>query len=51
MKIQDYGQDVVLLNEEMLSERAKMSTGFITACNKLLKRAREIDDTNLLGYS
>ncbi|MBQ7657804.1 MAG: GGDEF domain-containing protein [Butyrivibrio sp.] len=51
MKIHDYGQDVVLLNEEMLSERAKMSTGFITACNKLLKRAREIDDTNLLGYS
>ena len=51
MKIHDYGQDVVLLNEEMLSERARMSTGFIGACNKLLKRAKEIDDTNLLGYS
>ncbi|WP_022764471.1 GGDEF domain-containing protein [Butyrivibrio sp. XPD2006] len=51
MKIHDYGQDVVLLNKEMLSERAKMSTGFIGACNKLLKRAKEIDDTNLLGYS
>ena len=51
MKIHDYGQDVVLLNEEMLSERAKMSGNLIGACNKLLKRAKEIDDTNLLGYS
>ncbi len=51
MNIQDYGNDVVLLNEEMLTERAKMSGSFITSCNKLLKRAKEIDDTNLLGYS
>ena len=51
MKIQDYGQDVVLLNEEMLSERAKMSGNLIGACNKLLKRAKEIDNINLLGYS
>ena len=40
MRIEDYGQDVVLLNEEMLSERAKMSGNLIGACNKLLKRAK-----------
>ncbi len=51
MRIQDYGQDVVALNDEMLGERAKMSGAFISACNKLLKRAKEIDDINLLGYS
>lgn len=51
MRIEDYGQDVVLLNKEMLSERARMSGSFIAACNRLLKRAKEVDDTNLLGYS
>ncbi len=51
MKIEDYGRDVVLLNNEMLAERAKMSEGLITASNRLLKRAREIGDDNLLGYS
>ena len=51
MRIEDYGEDVVLLNKEMLSARARMSGNFITACNKLLKRAKEIDDINILGYS
>ncbi len=51
MKIEDYGQDVVLLNKEMLSERARMSGNLISACNRLLKRANEIDDPNILGYS
>ena len=51
MKIEDFGQDLVLLNEEMLKERAKISDGFITCCNKMVKRAKEIGDVNLLGYS
>ncbi len=51
MKIEDYGEDVVLLNNELLAERAKMSGNLIAACNRLLKRAREIGDDNLLGYS
>ncbi len=51
MNIEDYGQDMVLLNEEMLRERAKMSDGFITCCNRMVKRAREIGDDNFLGYS
>ncbi len=51
MNIEDFGQDIVLLNEEMLRERAKMSDGFITCCNKMVKRAKEIGDVNFLGYS
>ena len=51
MNIEDYGQQAVLLNKEMLSERARMSSGFISACNRLLKRAKEVDDINFLGYS
>ena len=50
MNIEDYGQDMVLLNEEMLRERAKISDGFLTCCNKMVKRAKEIGDDNLLGY-
>ena len=51
MKIEQYGNDVVLLGEAMLAERAKMSDSLIASCNRLLKRAREIGDDNLLGYS
>ncbi len=51
MKIEEFGQDVVLLNKEMLAERARMSGNMISACNRLLKRAREIDKISLLGYS
>ncbi len=51
MKIEDYGLDVALLNEEMMKERAHMSEGFFGSSNKLLKRAKEIGDANLLGYS
>ena len=51
MRIEDYGIDVAELNNEMLSERARMSDGFFTSSTRLLKKAREIGDTNLLGYS
>ncbi|MBQ8032009.1 MAG: hypothetical protein IJ260_10865 [Butyrivibrio sp.] len=51
MKIEDFGQDIVLLNEEMLRERAKMSDGFITWCNMMVLRGWEIGDVNFLGYS
>lgn len=51
MNIEDYGQEAVQLNREMLAERARMSGNFITACNRLLKRAKEVEDINFLGYS
>ncbi|MBR1669666.1 MAG: GGDEF domain-containing protein [Butyrivibrio sp.] len=51
MRIEDYGQEIAELNKEMLSERARMSAGFITACNKLLKKARQVGDDWLMGYS
>ncbi len=51
MKIEDYGEEVGKLNSDMLAERARMSDGFFSCSNKLLKKAKEIGDTNLLGYS
>jgi diguanylate cyclase (GGDEF)-like protein len=51
MNIDDYSREVVILNQEMLQERAKMSKNLIGACNRLLKKAKEIDETNLLGYA
>ncbi|WP_147368109.1 GGDEF domain-containing protein [Butyrivibrio sp. CB08] len=51
MHIEDFGRDVVLLNEEMLKKRAKLSQEFMTCCNKMVKKAKEIGDDNLLGYS
>lgn len=51
MNIESYGQDIAKLNEEMLRERARMSGNLISACNRLLRRAKEIEDTALLGYS
>jgi diguanylate cyclase (GGDEF)-like protein len=51
MKLEEFGQDVVLLNKEMLAERAIMSGKMISSCNRLLKRAKEIDDVRILGYS
>ncbi len=51
MKIEEYGQDVVLLNNDMLAHRASLSGNLISVCNKLVKRAKEIDDPGILGYS
>jgi diguanylate cyclase (GGDEF)-like protein len=51
MNIEQYGNDVALLGEAMLAERAKMSDALIASCNRLLKRAKEIGDDNLQGYS
>ncbi|MBQ7613750.1 MAG: diguanylate cyclase [Butyrivibrio sp.] len=51
MKIEEYGQDVVLLNNDMLAHRASLSGNLISVCNKLVKKAKEIDDPGILGYS
>ncbi|MCR5403047.1 MAG: GGDEF domain-containing protein [Butyrivibrio sp.] len=51
MDLSIYGRDVEKLNEEMLRERANMSNNLISSCNRLLRRAKEIEDIPLLGYS
>ncbi len=51
MRIENFGPDVVKLNNDMLEERARMSDDFLACSNRLLKRAREIGDDNLMGYS
>ena len=51
MNIQDYDLEVQALNREMLTARANMSGSFIAICNRLIRKAKEVDDTSLLGYS
>ena len=51
MNIEEYGRDIVLLNQKMLGERAQMSPNLIGTCNQLVKKAKETGDTRILGYA
>ncbi len=51
MNIGNFDQEVISLNDEMLKARAAMSTNYISICTRFVKKAKEIDDNNLLGYA
>ncbi|MBR4670447.1 MAG: GGDEF domain-containing protein [Butyrivibrio sp.] len=51
MNILDYDLEVQALNKELLTARANMSGSYITICNRLIRKAKEVDDITLLGYS
>ena len=51
MNLEKYGREIVELNDEMLKQRRAGSPSYVSTCNKLLKRAKEIGDEELLGYS
>ena len=51
MNIDSYDQEVIALNKEMMSARAAMSASYISIGTKLVRKAKEIDDNNLLGYA
>ena len=51
MNIQNYDNEVQTLNREVMTARASMADCYVDASNKLLQKAKEIDDVNLLGYS
>ena len=51
MKIEEYGRDIVELNNKMLTERAQMSSNLISTCNQLVKKAKEANDIRLIGYA
>ena len=51
MNIEDYGREITELNSRMLTERAQLSPNLIGTCNQLLRKARDIGDTQLLGYA
>lgn len=51
MNIDSYDIEVTALNKEMLSARATMSNSYIAISSKLVKKAKELDDNDLLGYA
>ena len=51
MRIEDYDQEVQDICAEVQRLRASISENLISVCNRLVKKARAIDDVNLLGYS
>lgn len=51
MNIQNYDNEIQTLNREVMTARTNMSDDMVDACNKLLQKAHEIDDINLLGYA
>ena len=51
MNIQNYDNEVQTLNREVMTARASMADCYVDASDKLLQKAKEIDDVNLLGYS
>lgn len=51
MNIENYDQEIISLNEQMLKARSAMSASYISICTRLVKKAKEIDDNNLLGYA
>ena len=51
MKIEEYDYEVQTLNSELMTARSFMSGSFINICNRLLRKAKSVDDINLLGYA
>ena len=51
MRIEDYDLEVQRLNRELMTARTSMSGSFINICNRLLRKAKSVDDPNLLGYA
>ncbi len=51
MNITKYNTEIQKLNEEVMTTRTNMSNSYISACNRLVRKAKEVDDIALLGYS
>ncbi len=51
MNIQNYDSEVQTLNLEVMTARTNMSEDLVAVCDKLLTKAKEVDDINLLGYA
>ncbi|WP_029232386.1 tetratricopeptide repeat-containing diguanylate cyclase [Butyrivibrio sp. VCB2006] len=50
MNINEYSSEIQTLNNEMMVARSSMSDNYISICNKLIKAAKAINDSKLLGY-
>ena len=51
MNINGYDDEVISLNNEMLTSRSSMSGSYIAISTRFVRKAKELDDANLLGYA
>ncbi len=51
MNIEKYDLEVQKLNDEVMTTRGLMSNSYINACNRFVRKAKEVDDIALLGYA
>ncbi len=51
MNIKNFDAEIQAMYAEVLTTRASMSNSYINACNRFLRRAKEADDVNLLGFA
>ncbi len=51
MNIESYDIEIASLNKDMLAARASMSNSYIAISSRLVKKAKELDDNDLLGYA
>ena len=51
MNIGSYDIEITSLNKDMLAARASMSNSYIAISSRLVKKAKELDDNDLLGYA
>ena len=51
MNIDSYDIEITSLNRDMLAARASMSNSYIAISSRLVKKAKELDDNDLLGYA
>ncbi|SFP97793.1 diguanylate cyclase (GGDEF) domain-containing protein [Butyrivibrio proteoclasticus] len=51
MNIKNFDSEIQALYDEVLTTRTSMSSSYISACNRFIRKAKEADDQNLLGYA
>ncbi|MBQ4219938.1 MAG: GGDEF domain-containing protein [Butyrivibrio sp.] len=51
MNIQNYDNEVQIINRELMTARTNMSNDLVGVCDRLLEKAEEVGDINLIGYA
>lgn len=51
MNIRNYDDEVQSLNEELFAARSTMSANYTNICNRLVRKAKDLQDNSLLGYA
>ena len=51
MNIQNYDNELQIINRELMTARTNMSNDLVGVCDRLLEKAEEVGDINLIGYA